>query len=280
MGEIGIIASNWHKNRVLTHPPAMSIELYKDPNHCCVMFTDLVEEDGSTVQANQFLIVDHGEGVIMDPGGNMTYNELTLTMRKYIAPQNLDYIIASHADPDIIASLDRWMTSSKAKLVISNLWARFAPHFCKIGKTEDRIIGVPDEGGRLRFGKAELWLLPAHFMHSEGNFQFYDPVSKILFTGDLGVSMLSGKESSQFITDLSIMPSGMEAFHRRYMVSNKILKLWVRMVRDLDIAMIVPQHGAPLKGKAIEQLVDWLDGLACGIDLMSTPQYQIPKLHL
>jgi hypothetical protein len=32
-------------------------------------------------------------------------------------------------------------------------------------------------------------------MHSEGNFHFYDPVSKILFTGDLGVSMMSGKEA-------------------------------------------------------------------------------------
>ncbi len=52
----------------------------------------------------------------MDPGGNMTYNELSLTMRKYISPDKLDYIIASHADPDIIASLDRWMTSSKRQV--------------------------------------------------------------------------------------------------------------------------------------------------------------------
>jgi flavorubredoxin len=233
-------------------------------------------EDADAVQANQFLIVDHGEGVILDPGGNMTYNELNLTMRKYIAPNRLDYIVASHADPDIIASLDRWMTSTQAKLVISNLWARFAPHFCKIGKTEDRIVGVPDEGGKLRFGKTELWLLPAHFMHSEGNFQFYDPVSKILFAGDLGVSLVSGIEASQTITSLTPLPNGMEAFHRRYMVSNKILKLWVQMVRKLDVAMIVPQHGAPLKGAAIGQLLDWLDGLQCGIDLLGQEHYQLP----
>jgi flavorubredoxin len=253
----------------------MSIELYKDAHHCCVMFTDLVE-DAEAVQANQFLIVDQEEGVILDPGGNMTYNELSMTMRKYIAPANLDYIVASHADPDIIASLDRWMTATQAKLVISNLWSRFAPHFCKLGKTDDRVIGVPDEGAKLRFGKTELWLIPAHFMHSEGNFQFYDPVSKILFSGDLGVSMLSGQQASQFITDLNPLPHGMEAFHRRYMVSNKILKLWVKMVRKLDIAMIVPQHGSPLKGAAVGQLIDWLDALACGIDLMGPEHYQLP----
>ncbi len=258
----------------------MSIELYKDDSHCCVMFTDLVPDGVDAVQANQFLIVDHGEGVILDPGGNMTFNELSLTMRKYIAPQNLDYIVASHADPDIIASLDRWMTATDAKLVISRLWERFAPHFCKIGKTEERIIGVPDEGARLAFGKAELWLLPAHFLHAEGNFQFYDPVSKILFSGDLGVSFMSGFSANQFVTSLQPKPSGMEGFHQRYMVSNKILRLWVRMVRELDIAMIVPQHGAPLVGDAIGQLLDWLDTLACGIDLMGPANYRLPTLKM
>jgi flavorubredoxin len=105
----------------------MSIELYKDEHHCCVMFSDLVSESGEAVQANQFLISDHGAVVILDPGGNMTYNELNQTIRKCIAPQHLDYIVASHADPDIIAPLDRWVTSTQATLLISNLWARFAP---------------------------------------------------------------------------------------------------------------------------------------------------------
>jgi flavorubredoxin len=84
----------------------MAIELFNHNGHVCLMFSHLSDEGGDAVQANQFLIVDHDEGVIMDPGGNMTYNELSLTMRKYIAPQHLDYIIASHADPDIIAALD------------------------------------------------------------------------------------------------------------------------------------------------------------------------------
>ncbi len=254
----------------------MSIELYKTATHACVMFTNLVPDE-EAVQANQFLIVDHGEAVILDPGGNMTYNELSLTMRKYIAPNKLDYILASHADPDIIASLDRWMTGTQAKLVISSLWARFAPHFCKLGKTDNRVIAVPDSGGRLRFGQTTLWLLPAHFMHAEGNFQFYDPVSKILFSGDLGVSLVSGAQASRPFTDLADGLAHMEAFHRRYMVSNKILRYWASMVRDMDIAMIVPQHGAPIRGKtAVAQFINWIENLSCGIDLMTSNNYRVP----
>ena len=48
------------------------------------------------------------------------------------------------------------------------------------------------------------------------------------------------------------------------------------MVRALDIRMIAPQHGAPLVGPAIPQLLDWLENLSCGIGLMGAPQYQLP----
>lgn len=254
----------------------MATELFNNGEHLCLMFSDLVEEGGNAVQANQFLVIDHGDGAIIDPGGNMTFNELTLTMRRFIAPEHLRYILASHADPDIIASLDRWMTSSRATLVISRLWERFAPHFCKIGKTENRVLGVPDAGGLLPLGGSYLVLLPGHFMHAEGNFQFYDPVSRILFSGDLGVTLTNGEQAKKPITDLAAALPAMEPFHRRYMVSNKILRFWAQMVRELDITAIVPQHGAPIQGAAVKQFIDWVETLDCGIDLMSAANYRAP----
>ena len=149
------------------------------------------------------------------------------------------------------------------------------------GVIESAVIGVPDSGGHLPLGRHELVLLPAHFMHSEGNFHFYDPVSKILFTGDLGVSMMSGAEASRPVTDLLAHIPRMEGFHRRYMVSNKILRLWVNMARQLDIAMIVPQHGAPIMGKpAIQDFCAWIENLKCGIDLFDDRAYQVPTAHI
>ncbi|KGG83211.1 MBL fold metallo-hydrolase [Comamonas thiooxydans] len=259
----------------------MSIELYRDKNHVCLMFTDLIEEDGQAIQANQFLIVDNGTGAIIDPGGNLAFNELFMGMSRHFPPQKLAYLIASHADPDIIASLDRWMSSTRAQLVISRIWERFAPHFTKVGKTENRVIGVPDSGGRLPLGHSELVLLPAHFLHAEGNFHFYDPISKILFTGDLGVSLTTGAEAQKPVTDLAPHIARMEGFHRRYMVSNKILRLWVQMARQLPIDMIVPQHGAPIMGKqAIGDLFNWLESLQCGIDLFDQRAYQLPSADI
>lgn len=257
------------------------IELFRNDHHACLMFTDLVEEDGQAVQANQFLVVDHGAGAVIDPGGNLAFNELFLALSRWFPPQNLSYLLASHADPDIIASLDRWLSSTGAKLVISRIWERFVPHFTKVGKTENRVIGVPDAGGRLPLGRGELLLLPAHFMHSEGNFQFYDPVSRILFCGDLGVSLTTGAEAREPVTELGPHIARMEGFHRRYMVSNKVLRMWARMVRQLDVQMLVPQHGARIQGrKAIAEFCAWVETLQCGIDLFDDGAYQLPTAKI
>ncbi len=255
----------------------MPIELFNYDGHQCLMFTDLCDEGGEAVQSNQFLVVNGDTGAIIDPGGNLAYTDLYLSMTRHFPPHQLSAILASHADPDIIASLDRWMTATTgAKLYISRVWERFAPHFCKPGKTAGRIVGIPDAGMRIRIGRGELIALPAHFLHSEGNFHFYDPASRILFSGDLGVSMGTGAEAQRPITSLAGQLHRMEAFHRRYMVSNKVLRLWAQMVRKLSIDMLVPQHGSPIMGAAVGEFIDWIQTLPCGIDLLSEAHYAVP----
>ncbi len=258
----------------------MSIELFRQDRHVCVMFAHLGDEGGEAVQSNQFLLVNGDTGAILDPGGNIAYHQLYLGMSEFFPPHRLSAIVASHADPDIIASLDRWMTATEAPVYISRIWERFAPHFCKPGKTVGRVIGLPDAGKRLQLGlekeRFELWALPAHFLHAEGNFQFYDPVSRILFSGDLGASMGTSLNPEKPVTSLAAHIPRMEGFHRRYMVSNKVLRLWAAMVRQLDIKMIAPQHGAPMVGAAVREFIDWAEQLECGIDLFGAENYRLP----
>jgi flavorubredoxin len=124
-------------------------------------------------------------------------------------------------------------------------------------------------------GDSEIVALPAHFMHAEGNFQFWDPISRILFSGDLGASL--GGDPTKIVSSLKEHLPYMEGFHRRYMVSNKIMRLWARMVRTLPVRMIVPQHGAPMAGPAVKEFIDWIETLQCGVDLFDERNYQVPK---
>jgi flavorubredoxin len=68
----------------------------------------------------------------------------------------------------------------------------------------------------------------------------------------------------------------MRGFHRRYMASGRILKLWAQMVRTLPIRMIVPQHGAPLAGQAVPDFIAWVETLECGVDLMTQQDCRVP----
>ena len=258
----------------------MAITLYEADGHSCLMFADLVEEEhGEVVQTNQFLVVDHGHGALIDPGGHMTYGELYLAISRYFPPKQLDYVLASHADPDIVASVGRWLTASDSKVLISRVWARFLPHFCQAGKTAGRIVTLPDPGAAIPLGHCHLLAVPAHFLHSEGNFQFYDPVSKILFSGDLGAAMTSAAEAGTVVTDFDAHVAAMLPFHQRYMSGNRACRLWAGMARGLDIEWIVPQHGPPLRGKAmVARFIDWVGSLACGLDLLTHEHYRVPRV--
>ncbi len=255
----------------------MALELYNDGGHVCLMFSDLVQDEGEAIQANQFLVIDNGHGAVIDPGGNMTYNALIMALSRFFPPKKLDYVLASHADPDIIASVNKWLVSSNCKIYISKLWERFIPHFCGVGVIKGRVVPIPDNGMRIPLGRSELLAVPAHFLHADGNFQFYDPVAKILFSGDLGTSFVPAGPAFGPVGDFKSHVPSMEAFHRRYMAAGRICKLWAHMARGLDVEWIVPQHGLPFKGKAIcRQFIDWVEILNCGVDLMGPQNYQLP----
>jgi len=256
----------------------MAVELYNDGSHIVHAFYDLVDDgaDGA-VQANQFLVVDNGHGALIDPGGNMTYTGLLMDMQKYFSSKDLDYILASHPDPDIIASVNKWFIASHCKVMISSLWTRFVPHFTNGRDVADRIIGIPDEGMKIPLGQCKLLAVPAHFMHAEGNFQFYDPIAKILFSGDLGTSLVSHQKAAEPVTDFDAHVRYMEGFHRRYIVTGKVTRFWAHMVRQLDIDQIVPQHGCRFVGKeAVNRFIDWMEKLECGVDLMTQQNYRLP----
>ncbi len=104
-------------------------------------------------------------------------------------------------------------------------------------------------------------------------FQVYDPISKILYSGDLGSSLGT---QYRVVPDFDAHIPFMQGFHERYMGSSAAMKAWAKMVRQLDIETIAPQHGAMFSGKAlVERFIDWCDGLKCGIDLFAD-MYKIP----
>lgn len=56
--------------------------------------------------------------------------------------------------------------------------------------------------------------------HSVGNFSLYDRKSGVLFSKDIGASIVTNKEESIFVEDFDEHLPKMESFHKRYIQSN------------------------------------------------------------
>lgn len=231
-------------------------------------------EEGSMVPANQHLIIHGKSAMILDPGGHKVYNKVLSETMAQLGGGKLEVIFLSHQDPDIVAALNGWLMTTDAVAYSSRLWTRFIPHFGLDRLVSDRLKAIPDEGMALELGGAELIFLPAHFLHSCGNLHVYDPISKILYSGDLGAS-LGGERK---VDDFEAHAPKMQGFHERYMASNVALRAWAKMVKQLDIEIIAPQHGAYFQGKAmVARFIEWAENLRCGVDLLQDG-YAVAKL--
>lgn len=244
--------------------------LYEDDEHQFIWF-GWEEEEGSNsfVQTNQCLIVNGDQGYLFDPGGTYVFHHVLEQVTRYLHPRQINTLIATHQDPDVCSSAPYWMKATDAKLLISRLWLHFVSHF---GMDEpERVVPLPDRGAKLRLPTGDhLLLLPAHFLHSEGNFSIFDERSGILFTGDIGASIFPAGKRTTFVEDFEAHKAFMEPFHKRYMHSNAVCRHWVAQIRALPkkVTMIVPQHGAMFRDEQVEAFLSWFEALQCGGDYL------------
>jgi flavorubredoxin len=245
--------------------------LYKDSGHSLFLLEGFGQ--GEMVPTNQLVIQNGHNAILLDPGGHKVHYEVINEVSSLVPISDLKYLFFSHQDPDIIAAANAWLMLTEADALISKLWVRFIPHFGIDELLLHRLQGIPDEGMRLELGNTELYILPAHFLHSAGNFQVYDPISKTLFSGDLGASI--GPDYIE-VKDFEAHINYMESFHLRYMPSSQANQCWAEMVRGLEIDRIVPQHGALFPNREIsERFIDWVAELPGAVEKLKN-KYKIP----
>lgn len=244
-----------------------NVVLYNTDEHQFILLNESEpgEEDG--IRSNQYLVVHRDCGVLLDPGGFGVMPRVLAEMLRYLSPEKIRGIVLSHQDPDIVGGIATWLEITEANVYVSRIWMRFLPHYGI--KEMHRFNGVPDEGMDYAIESGfDLQLIPAHFLHSEGQINVYDPVSGILFTGDIGAAMLPLDEDYAYVDDFAAHLPYIEAFHRRYMCANKAARMWVEAVSRLDIQMLAPQHGPVYRGQAVSDFLAWFADLQCGVDLM------------
>lgn len=235
--------------------------LYNE-NHRWVMFGRDPGKPEKIIDTNQFLITSGDQSILLDPGGIELFAPMLAATLKYVPIDNITHLFASHQDPDIISSLGLWdQVLPNAKLHCPWLWEGFVRHF---GMNNIEYAPIRDQGETIRVGNIDLQLIPAHYLHSSGNFNLYDPVAKILFSGDIGAA-LEEPDAPFEIENFNDQIDKMQLFHQRWMPSNRAKQDWIRRVRKLDIEVMVPQHGRIFRGENVGKFLDWFEALEVGV---------------
>lgn len=213
------------------------------------------------IDTNQYLVKTNDRALILDPGGIEIFSNMLAALLHHVSIDQITDLFASHQDPDIISSLGLWdQALPNAKLHSPWLWEGFIRHF---GLNSIEYVPIADEGGTIDLGGVKLEMIPAHYLHSSGNFHIYDPIAKILMSGDVGAA-LEPAGADIFVDNFETHTDKMRMFHQRWMPSNRAKNDWISRVRKLDIDMIAPQHGRIFKGENVGKFLDWFEALEVG----------------
>ncbi|WP_319561000.1 MBL fold metallo-hydrolase [Marispirochaeta sp.] len=242
--------------------------LFEEDDHKVIWLGWDEDVSSGAIQTNQYLIVNSGKGILLDPGGVHLFSRVVSVVSRFISLDDVESIFFSHQDPDVSSGIALWLGVTNAQVYIHDIWRRFVPHFGLVDQS--RITPLNDDGGTIALGSVSLQLVPAHFLHSAANFSLYDPRSRILFSGDIGTAVFpEGKEYPE-VDDFDTHTRLMKSFHQRAMGSNRAAARWLETCSRLDVSILAPQHGAMMRGELVKKFYDWFGNLNCGIDFFQS----------
>lgn len=237
--------------------------IFQEGDHKWVAIVRDPDRPRHLIDTNEYLVAHGGQGLLLDPGGAEVFPTVFSALSAEFDPSALAGVFASHQDPDVCSSLGLWLEfNPRLHCYVSWLWAGFVPHF---GGSAETFVPIPDEGMDIPVGGLRLQAVPAHYLHSSGNFHLYDRTAKVLFSGDVGAALLPAGADDLFVEDFDAHIRHAEAFHRRWMGSSEAKRRWCERVSRLDIDQLCPQHGAIYRGADVQRFINWFDELQVGI---------------
>lgn len=240
----------------------MKSTIIYDDIHAWHVFARDPEKVEGIIDTNQYMVKANNRVLLLDPGGIEIFSSMLTAVLHHVHLEEITDLFASHQDPDIISSLGLWEQALPgARLHVPWLWEGFIRHF---GAKKIKYMPIEDHGGTLDLGEVKLQFIPAHYLHSSGNFHIYDPKAKILMSGDVG-AVLDKPDAPMFVEDFDAHIEKMKMFHQQWMPSNRAKQDWIKRVSKLDIDILAPQHGGLFQGADVKRFLDWFEELDVGI---------------
>lgn len=237
------------------------LTLYSEGSHRWLLFGQDTDASPTVIDTNHLAVCADNAAMLLDPGGMEVFPAVLGAMVHQIDVAAVQHVFLSHQDPDVGSALPLWrqVVAPGATIHAPALWTRYIAHF----DAEAVLTPIADEGGEVALSPSvKVRLLPAHYLHSSAAFCVYDPRARILFSGDIGASLLpTGAARDIWVQDFAGHIQYMSGFHRRYLGSTEARDAWIDSVMHLPIDILVPQHGLAFRGPDVMRFLDWLSSL-------------------
>ena len=128
---------------------------------------------------NAFLLIDETV-VLVDTGAVPTGKAVLNNIQKYVDPERIDYIVATHSCVDHVGGLATLLDSVGKVKMVGHPYLEIV-----LGLYGYKTEFVPAlEGSKMDLGKMSLWFLPPMFLDSWDTIYIFEERNRILFTAD------------------------------------------------------------------------------------------------
>ncbi len=223
-------------------------------------------------RTNPYLILDGEEAVLIDPGSEMHFGFVIDKIEKVADVKKVRHIILQHQDPDLCGSAKKFEEIVPGINIYNPARSSVLTRFYGI----KNIIPVKEgDALKLKSGRV-LRFIMTPYCHSPGAMMTYDEKSKIIFTSDIfGAFNVGWELYADMVGDEKHFQS-VKRFMEPYMASKEAMGNVIRIMENLDIKMICPQHGSIIRKdvkKWIGRLKEMNYGLALKQDVVGTELY-------
>ena len=222
--------------------------------------------DVSAFRTNTYLISDGDQSIVIDPGNRSFFKDIKKNIKKLGRLSNVQALVICHQDPDVAASIVDWLKfKPELEIIASARTNILLPHygisdysFYDTGESNNNEY-VFKSGRKLKF-------IEAPFMHFPGAIASYDEFSSSLFSGDIWAAI--SMDFHFTVDDFEEHKLKLDLFHIDYMASGVASRGFAAKLKNIKIELILPQHGAIIQKEYVQNAIEYLEQLKCGLDLI------------
>ncbi len=188
---------------------------------------------------NAYLIMSRNGKALIDTVNPGFEKELEEKIRSLTSPEEIDYVIMNHAEPDHAGAIPHMLrVAPKAKLVTTSRGEKMARVFYNVPQERIKVVG---ENETISLGDKTLRFIEAPMLHWPETMFTYLEEDKILFPCDFFGSHLAGGVYSDEVEDLLV--HAQRYWGEIMMPFRAMAQKALQKIANLEVRIIAPSHG-------------------------------------